>query len=393
MPKPSAVPLSVLDLSPVSAGQTATDALRNSIALAVSAEALGYSRYWLAEHHLSPGVAGSAPHVLSALIAAATSTIRVGTAATILGNYRPVQIAENIGTLSALYPGRVDLGFGRSGVPKAPAEGEAPGAGVPADASPGASGRLSGSPAGNRVVDGLVVPAPRPLFGRKFPERFQVQADLLGRVPGDADNFESDVQDVIAFFAGEYRAAHGTEVTVHPAQGHAPGFWIHGSSAGPSARLAGKLGLPFGANYHVAPAAVLESVGEYRSHFKPSTTLAEPYVAVSADVVVAETESRAGTIAAGYADWVHSIRTGHGAIPYPAPEDAARWPELEPDDADLIQDRLDTRFVGDPRQVAEGLRTLQRVTGANELLVTTITHRQADRIRSQELLAQAWGLT
>jgi alkanesulfonate monooxygenase SsuD/methylene tetrahydromethanopterin reductase-like flavin-dependent oxidoreductase (luciferase family) len=381
MSKPSVVPLSVLDLSPVPAGQTSADALRNSIALAVSAEALGYSRYWLAEHHLSPGVAGSAPHVLSALIAAATSTIRVGTAATILGNYRPVQIAENIGTLSALYPGRVDLGFGRSGVPKVPAEGAGSGAPVPTRRS------------GNRVVDGLLVPAPRPLFGKKFPERFRLQAELLGRVPGDADNFENDVQDIIAFFAGDFRAAEGTEVTVHPAQGHAPDFWIHGSSAGPSARLAGKLGLPFGANYHVAPAAVLESVGEYRSHFKPSATLAKPYVAVSADVVLAETESRARTIAAGYADWVHSIRTGRGAIPYPAPEDAARLPELQPAEAELVQDRLDTRFVGDPAQVAEGLRTLQRATGANELLVTTITHDQADRIRSQELLARAWGLS
>jgi alkanesulfonate monooxygenase SsuD/methylene tetrahydromethanopterin reductase-like flavin-dependent oxidoreductase (luciferase family) len=385
MSKPSLVPLSVLDLSPVSAGQTAADALRNSIALAVSAEALGYSRYWLAEHHLSPGVAGSAPHVLSALIAAATSTIRVGTAATILGNYRPVQIAENIGTLSALYPGRVDLGFGRSGVPKVPAEEADAGTPVP----PG----RSGNPSGNRVVDGLLVPAPRPLFGKKFPERFQLQAELLGRVPGDADNFENDVQDIIAFFAGDFRATHGADVTVHPAQGHAPGFWIHGSSAGPSARLAGKLGLPFGANYHVAPAAVLESVGEYRSHFKPSATLAEPYVAVSADVVVAETESRARTIAAGYADWVHSIRTGRGAIPYPAPEDAARLPELQPAEVELIQDRLDTRFVGSPAQVADGLRTLQRATGANELLVTTITHHQTDRVRSQELLAQAWGLS
>lgn len=385
MSKPSVVPLSVLDLSPVSAGQCAADALRNTIDLAVSAEALGYSRYWLAEHHLSPGVAGSAPHVLSAVIAAATSTIRVGTAATILGNYRPVQIAENIGTLSALYPGRVDLGFGRSGVPKAPADETGPGDPRPPVASP--------APTGNRVVDGLLIPAPRPLFGKKFPERFQVQTDLLGRVPGDADNFENDVQDIIAFFAGEFRAAEGTEVTVHPAQGNAPDFWIHGSSAGPSARLAGKLGLPFGANYHVAPAAVMESIGEYRSHFKPSATLAKPYVAVSADVVVAETESLARTIAAGYADWVHSIRTGRGAIPYPVPEDAGRQPELEPAEAWLIQDRLDTRFVGHPAQVAEGLRTLQRATGANELLVTTITHHQSDRIRSQELLAQAWGLS
>ena len=240
MPTLPVVPLSVLDLSPIPAGQTAADALRNSIALAVSAEQSGYKRFWLAEHHLSPGVAGAAPHVLSALVAAATSTIRVGTAATILGNYRPVQVAENVGTVAALYPGRVDLGFGRSGVPQTPAE-------APTDAP------AAGPEARNSDVGGLVIPPPRPLFGEAFPERFQLQARLLGRVPGDVDTFENDVQDIIAFFAGQYRTAEGGPVAIHPAQGHSPQFWIHGSSAGPSARLAGKLGLPYGANYHVAP--------------------------------------------------------------------------------------------------------------------------------------------
>lgn len=378
MPKNPAVPLSVLDLSPIPAGQTASDALRNSIALAVSAEQLGYKRFWLAEHHLSPGVAGAAPHVLSALVAAATSTIRVGTAATILGNYRPVQVAENVGTVAALYPGRVDLGFGRSGVPQTPAE--------PA-AAPAA-----GPEARNRDVDGLVIPPPRPLFGKEFPERFLLQAKLLGRVPGDVDNFENDVQDVIAFFAGQYRAAEGDPVAIHPAQGHSPQFWIHGSSAGPSARLAGKLGLPYGANYHVAPSSVLESVAEYRAHFEPSESLARPHVAVSADVLVAPTEAEARVLGAGFEKWVHSIRSGKGAIPYPSPEDAAALPQAGPVEADLVRDRLDTRFVGNPGQVAAGLRTLQRVTGADELLVTTITHSQAHRVRSQELLADTWGL-
>jgi alkanesulfonate monooxygenase SsuD/methylene tetrahydromethanopterin reductase-like flavin-dependent oxidoreductase (luciferase family) len=393
MPKPEVVPLSVLDLSPIPAGQTAADALRNSIALAISAEELGYKRFWLAEHHLSPGVAGSAPHVLSALVAAATGSFRIGTAATILGNYRPIQVAENVGTVAALYPGRVDLGFGRSGVPKAGlpvTPGYQPGA--PATTAPGSPAAASEAAAGNRDVDGLVIPPPRPLFGKAFPERFQLQAKLLGRVPGDVDSFESDVQDVIAFFAGHYRGADGETVTVHPAQGHATQFWIHGSSAGPSARLAGKLGLPYGANYHVAPSAVLESVAEYRAHFEPSKSLARPYVAVSADVLVAPTASEAAVLGRGFDAWVHSIRSGKGAIPYPAPEDAARLPELDPAERDLVRDRLDTRFVGDPAQVAAGLRTLQRVTGADELLVTTIAHSQAHRIRSQELLAEAWGL-
>jgi alkanesulfonate monooxygenase SsuD/methylene tetrahydromethanopterin reductase-like flavin-dependent oxidoreductase (luciferase family) len=389
MPKRPVVPLSVLDLSLIPAGSTAADALRNSVELAVSAERQGYKRFWLAEHHLSAGVAGSAPHVLSALVAAATSTIRVGTAATILGNYRPVQVAENVGTVAAFHPGRVDLGFGRSGVPKTglPTTVEAPAAVQGSPTAPDSPANIT-----NRIVDGLVVPPPRPLFGKAFPERFQLQARLLGRVPGDVDNFENEVQDIIAFFAGTYRAEDGAAATIHPAQGNQPQFWIHGSSAGPSARLAGKLGLPYGANYHVAPSAVLDSVAEYRAHFEPSGLLDEPYVAVSADVLVAPTAAEAATVGAGFAHWVHSIRSGKGAIPYPTPEDAVALPPLEPAEQDLVRDRLDTRFVGDPAQVAEGLRSLQRVTGADELLVTTIAHSHAHRIHSQELLAAEWGL-
>ncbi|WP_235504802.1 LLM class flavin-dependent oxidoreductase [Arthrobacter sp. Leaf141] len=277
--------LSVLDLSPIPAGVDAGQALRNSVELAVAAEDLGYHRYWLAEHHLNPGVAGSAPHVLSALVAAATRTIRVGTAATILGNYRPLQVAENVGTLAAVFPDRIDLGFGRSGQPASP----------PASTG-GEDLRTAGEPApedAGRVVAGLVVPAKRQPFSSVLPRKFRLQAELLGREPGDADNFESDVQDVIGFFDGGYRTRHGEGITVTPALGHAPQFWLHGSTAGPSARLAGKLGLRFGANYHVSPATVLESVAEYRAHFRPSAAVPEPYVTVSADVLVAEREQDA----------------------------------------------------------------------------------------------------
>jgi alkanesulfonate monooxygenase SsuD/methylene tetrahydromethanopterin reductase-like flavin-dependent oxidoreductase (luciferase family) len=378
MPKPSVTPLSVLDLSPVSAGQTPGEALRSTLALASVAEASGYSRYWLAEHHLNTGVAGSAPHILAGLVASATKTIRVGTAATLLGNYRPLQIAESIGTLAAVFPDRLDLGFGRSGPPKSPSE-PAPGVVAPADDT------------AERVVDGLLIPAPRPIFGAVLPRKFRLQGELLGRFPGDTDNFENDIQDIIGFFTGEYRTKHGEEVTATPALGQSPQFWIHGSTAGPSARLAGKLGLPFGANYHVAPAGVLDSIAEYRAHFEPSATLREPHVIVSADVLVAPEERQAQRLARGYAQWVHGIRSGQGAIPYPSPEDALELP-LDAEAGELVKDRLDTRLVGDPHQVSAKLRTLQHATGAQELLITTIAHHPADRENSYQLLAEAWGL-
>lgn len=378
MPKPSVTPLSVLDLSPVSAGQTPGEALRSTLALAASAEASGYSRFWLAEHHLNTGVAGSAPHILAGLVASATTTIRVGTAATLLGNYKPLQIAESIGTLAAVFPDRLDLGFGRSGPPKSPSE-PAPGVVPPADTTD------------DRVVDGLLIPSPRSIFGAVLPRKFRLQGELLGRFPGDTDNFENDVQDIIGFFSGEYRTKHGEEVTATPALGQSPQFWVHGSTAGPSARLAGKLGLPFGANYHVAPAGVLDSIAEYRAHFEPSATLQEPHVIVSADVLVAPEERQARRLARGYAQWVHGIRSGQGAIPYPSPDDALELP-LDADAEDLVKDRLDTRLVGDPHQVSDKLRTLQRVTGAQELLITTIAHDPADRQNSYQLLAEAWGL-
>ena len=380
MPKPSVTPLSVLDLSPVSAGQTPGEALRSTLDLAAATEASGYSRYWLAEHHLNTGVAGSAPHILAGLVASATKTIRVGTAATLLGNYKPLQIAESIGTLAAVFPDRLDLGFGRSGPPKSPSE-PAPGVVFAADVAA----------SGDRVIDGLLIPSPRPIFGAVLPRKFRLQGELLGRFPGDTDNFENDVQDIIGFFTGDYRTKHGEEVTATPALGQAPQFWIHGSTAGPSARLAGKLGLPFGANYHVAPAGVLDSIAEYRAHFEPSAALQEPHVIVSADVLVAPNEHQAQRLARGYAQWVYGIRSGQGAIPYPSPDDALDLP-LDAEAEELIKDRVDTRFVGDPHQVSHKLRTLQRATGAQELLISTIAHHPADRQSSYQLLAEAWGL-
>ncbi|WOF23173.1 LLM class flavin-dependent oxidoreductase [Microbacterium betulae] len=362
------VPLSVLDLSAFGTGQTPADGLRSTIELAQRAEALGYARFWLAEHHLNPGISGAAPHVLLPLVAAATETIRVGTAATIVGNYAPLQVVEAAGVVSALHPGRVDLGIGRSGSGRTPPDPDAP-------ARP------------ERTVNGLLLPAPRP-----FPvdsSRFLAQARLLRRSPGDADRFEQDVHDILDLVAGTYRAPEGVPVHATPAEGQDIDVWIHGTSDGPSARLAGALGLPFGASYHVAPGTVLDAVEAYRAAFRPGRRKT-PYVTVSVDVVVADTDAEARRLAAGYGRWVHSIRAGQGAVAFPAPDEALASP-LSPDEERLVRDRLDTQLVGSPETVTSRLATLQRVTGADELLVTTVTHDPADRIRSFSLLAEAWG--
>ncbi|KAB1659424.1 LLM class flavin-dependent oxidoreductase [Pseudoclavibacter chungangensis] len=368
------VPLSILELSAFGSGQTPADGLRATIELAARAEQLGYRRLWLAEHHLNPGISGSAPHVLLPLLAAATSRLRVGTAATILGNSTPLQVAEQLGLVAALNPGRVDLGIGRT--PSLAARAER------------AEKRTATEPVPTRVVDGLVIPTPPP-FSFDLA-RFRAQAELLRRSDDDGDRFEAHVRDIIAAFEGTLELPDGSPIHATPAEGQDVQVWIHGSTAGPSAALAGALGLPFGANYHVAPSAVLDAVARYRESFVPGD-LERPYVAVSVDVVVAETDAEARRLGAGYAAWVHSIRTGRGAIPFPTPEEALANP-LTPEEEVLVRDRLDTRFVGSPETVRDSLETLQRVTGADELLVTTITHDPADRLRSFALLAEAWGL-
>uniref|UniRef100_UPI0013598DEE LLM class flavin-dependent oxidoreductase n=1 Tax=Agromyces humi TaxID=1766800 RepID=UPI0013598DEE len=183
----------------------------------------------------------------------------------------------------------------------------------------------------------------------------------------------------------------GIPVTVQPAEGSGVQVWIHGSTAGESARIAGRLGLRYGANYHVAPSGVIESLAEYRAHFQPSAELERPHTIVSVDVVVAETDAAARRLAAGYAEWVLSIREGQGAVPYPSPEHALPDAELGAIELAAVQDRLDTRFVGSPETVVGLLETLQRVTGADELLVTTITHDHEARVASYRLLAEAWS--
>ena len=410
-------PLTVLDLVPISSGSTAAQALRNSIDLAQQAERLGYTRYWFAEHHLNPGVAGTSPAVVLALTAGATSTIRLGSGAVQMGHRTALSTVEEFGLLDTAYPGRFDLGLGRSGgrprEPKACAvpgprgeeiplrvEGRAPAPGLRREVAtkertsdegggrgperPEASGKAL------RTPNGLLIPPRFSLAGLLKSPRFTLQKTLLQLPHAEPQNYTEQVGDVLALIAGTYRSADGEEAHVVPGEGAALQVWILGSSGGESAEVAGHGGLRFAANYHVSPATVLEAVDGYRAAFRASAELDRPYVSVSADVVVADTEAQARELATGYGLWVRSIRTAEGAIQFPTPEQARRHQWTDADRA-LVADRVDTQFTGTPRQVADQLERLRDATEADELIITTITHDHADRVRSYQLLAEEWA--
>ncbi len=372
----SRTPLAVLDLVPISSGSTAPQALRNSIDLAQQAERLGYVRYWFAEHHLNPGVAGTSPAVVLALTAAATSTIRIGSGAVQLGHRTALSTVEEFGLIDALHPGRVDLGLGRSGGRPTAVKEPALAGGGPAVVN-------------GRTANGLLIPPRFSFEGLLKSPRFAVQKALLQQPNAEAQNYTEQVNDILALLRGDYRSADGVAARAVPGEGADVQVWILGSSGGESATVAGHNGLRFAANYHVSPATVLEAAEGYRAAFQPSAELDRPYVTVSADVVVADDEATARELATGYGLWVRSIRTAEGAIPFPTPDEARShsWTDA---DRQLVADRVDTQFVGSPRQVADQLEILRDATEADELIITTITHDHADRVRSYELLAQEW---
>jgi alkanesulfonate monooxygenase SsuD/methylene tetrahydromethanopterin reductase-like flavin-dependent oxidoreductase (luciferase family) len=371
-------PLAILDLVPIPSGATAPQALRNSIDLARHAERLGYARYWFAEHHLNPGVAGTSPAVVLALTAAATSTIRIGSGAVQLGHRTALSTVEEFGLIDALHPARLDLGLGRSG-------------GRPPNGAPEPALAVS-APAvfGGQAPNGLRIPprfSPGDLL--KSP-RFALQRRLLQLPNAEPQDYGDQIDDILSLLRGTYRSADGIEAHAIPGEGAQLQVWILGSSGGESAQVAGRNGLRFAANYHVSPATVLEAVDGYRAAFQPSAELARPYISVSADVVVAGDGATARELASGYGQWVHSIRTGAGAIQFPAPEQA-RAHAWSAEERALVADRVDTQFVGPARLVARQLEQLRDATGADELIITTITHNHADRVRSYQLLAEEWS--
>ncbi|MGE7385270.1 LLM class flavin-dependent oxidoreductase [Streptomyces sp. NPDC004126] len=384
MPSRRPVPLSVLDLAPLASGSTPAQALHRTVDLARHAERLGYARYWIAEHHLTPSVVAAAPVVLMGAVAAATRRIRVGSGAVQTGPRRPVVIAEEFGTLAHLYPGRVDLGLGRSNVDRFIGRIAGGGAGrpVPAEAVGGGTGGA------DRVVDGLLVPSKPKL--RFDPDRVRTQLELVGYRDGAGEDYAQQIRDIQAFVRGDYRTPGGEHLRTPAAEGADAELWVVAAGAKGSAPVAGELGLPLTVNYHSMPAAVLDAVAAYREAFRPSELLSAPHVMVSADVLVAEDAAAARRIARGYAQWAWSIRRGEGSVPYLSPDEADAFP-WSAQDEEMVADRLATRFVGDPKAVVHGLGMLAKVTGADEILVTATAHDHADRVRSYELLANSWN--
>jgi alkanesulfonate monooxygenase SsuD/methylene tetrahydromethanopterin reductase-like flavin-dependent oxidoreductase (luciferase family) len=367
------IPLSVLDLVPVSSGSTAAQALRDTLDLARNAEEFGYQRYWIAEHHLNPGVAGTSPALVVSLVAGATERIRVGSGAVQLGHHTPLSVVEQFGIVDALHPGRIDLGLGRSGGPR------------------GLRQTPDGPNEGSYTDNGLYLPPKFTGFAKLLGSPlFALHRSLLQQPGAETPAYTEQIDDILGLLGGTYRSADGITAHAVPGTGAGVEVWILGSSAGESAEVAGARGLPFAANYHVSPGTVLEAVQAYRKAFRPSAELAAPRVLVSADVVVGPDDDSARRLAAGYAPWVRSIRRGQGAIPFPTPQEADAH-EWTPQDRELVADRVDTQFVGSPETVTERLAVLRDATEADELLITTITHDHRDRVRSYELLASAWA--
>lgn len=370
------IPLSVLDLAPISAGSSAQQALRNTIDLARNAERWGYRRYWVAEHHFVQA-ASSSPTTLIGLIAAATESIRVGTAAVQLGHHTSTSVVEAFGTVDALYPGRLDLGLGRSG-------------------HRGDQLRSRGVPpvqkAARRteVREGVVIPPP--FVPGQLLDTTRIASGLEALyLPGSEPlPYSRQVQQILDLLEGGYTGSDGVRLHAVPGEGAEVQLWLFGSSGGESAELAGRLGLPFAANYHVSPGTIVETVQAYRAAFRPSERFPEPYVVVSADVVVAQDDVTARHLASTYGHWVYSIRSGAGAAEFLDPDTAT---PLSDHQRRLVDDRVATQFVGSAASVAERLSALQQFTGANELVITSVTHRHEDRLDSHRLLAREWGLS
>ena len=326
----TSVPLSVLDLAPVAAGTGAGTALAHTTVLARRTEQFGYLRFWVAEHHNMPAIASSAPAVLIAHLAAATSTIRLGSGGVMLPNHAPLVVAEQFGTLVALHPGRIDLGIGR-----------APG------------------------TDQLTA-----LALRRSVEALS------------ADDFPQELARLMGYFDPEPGAS---PIVAVPGRGDAPDIWLLGSSDF-SARLAGHLGLPFSFAHHFSSANTDVALEIYRRSFRPSARLAQPYAMVAVSTVCADTDDEAEWLAGPAGLAFLRLRQGRPA-PLATPDEAAAYPYTAMEREFVLQ-RREGQALGSPDTVTGQLDALLARTGADELMLTTMVHDIDARVRSYELVAE-----
>jgi luciferase family oxidoreductase group 1 len=323
------VPLSVLDLAPVQEGATHAEALAHTTTLARRVEELGFHRFWVAEHHNMPGIASSSPSVLIAHLAAATSTIRVGSGGVMLPNHAPLVVAEQFGTLVSLHPGRIDLGIGR-----------APG-----------TDQVTAL-ALRRSVDGLSV-----------------------------DDFPRELGRLLSYFSvgtGQPR------VVAVPGRGDEPDVWLLGSSDF-SAQLAGLLGLPFSFAHHFSAANTDQALALYRQSFQPSRWLDEPYAMVAVSAICAPTDEEAEYLAGPVGLAFLQLRQGRpGRVP--TPQVAAEFP-YSPAEREFVLQRRAGQALGSPATVTAQLNALLERTQANELMLTTMIYDIDARVRSFQLIA------
>jgi len=328
------IPLSVLDLVPIPSGTTAPEALRRVVELARLADRLGYVRYWFAEHHNLPSIGSSAPEILIAHVGSQTERIRLGTGGIMLPNHVPLKVAESFHTLEALYPGRIDLGIGR-----------APG------------------------TDQVTVRALRSFDGEQFPAHLAELLALSHEALPPEHPFAS--------------------VHVIPNDVKLPPIWILGST-GASARFAGSSGLGYAFASHFSPTPAAPALSAYRESFEPSEMFPAPHAIVAVSVVCAETDELAEYLAASLdLSWAN-LQSGRLA-PFPSPEEALAY-AYTPQERAAVRQRRDLLVVGSPEKARAQIERIISDTEADEIMVTTWIHDHAERLRSYELLAEAFEM-
>lgn len=325
------IPYSLLDLAPVTEGGSPAQSFANTLTLAQHAEALGYRRFWLAEHHNLPGVASAATAVLIGHVAAGTSRIRVGAGGVMLPNYAPLQVAEQFGTLAALFPGRIDLGVGRA------------------------------------------------------PGTDQATARALRRYHDNAEAFPQDVQELLHYFQP---AQPGQAVQAVPGAGIDVPVWILGSSLF-GARLAAALGLPYAFASHFAPAALSEAMAIYHRDFRPSAQLRQPYAMLALNVVGADTRAEARRLFTTLQQSFVRLRRGDiGRVPPPIDDIEAFW---SPAEKAMVDQALACSVVGDAADLRDGLADFIDRHRPDELMLTGNIFDHAARLHSFALASRALG--
>ncbi|TGK87715.1 LLM class flavin-dependent oxidoreductase [Leptospira noumeaensis] len=320
--------LSILDLVFINEGNTATDALNNSVRVAKAAESLGYHRIWVAEHHNFPSIASAATSVVIGHLASHTKSIRIGAGGIMLPNHSPLVIAEQFGTLESLYPGRIDLGLGRA------------------------------------------------------PGTDQLTLRALRSDPMSSQNFPEDVKELLTYFEDE---GSQSQIRAIPGMGtHVP-VWILGSSLF-GAQLAAMLGLPYAFASHFAPAALMEAISIYRKQFRPSKYLDRPYVMVGVNVIAADTDKEANFLfTSSQQSFTRILRNRRGTFPPPIENIETYW---SPEEKQFASQMLSYSVVGSPESVKVGITKVLEETKADELMTVTSVYDIDAKIRSLEILMQ-----